>query len=108
MLALAGVLLDRTLFVMAGQISPITTAAGTVSYPYASYVPSLVEVTIIVGAAAFLAFVYTLAERYLDLEEADIHTFFPWPWLRGAHDAADAPDAHDAPDAQGDHAEAGA
>ena len=101
-LALAGVLLDRTLFVMAGQISPITTAAGTVSYPYASYVPSLVEVTIIVGAAAFLAFVYTLAERYLDLEEADIHTFFPWPWLRGAHDAADAPDA------QGDHAEAGA
>jgi molybdopterin-containing oxidoreductase family membrane subunit len=99
-LALVGVFLDRTLFVMAGQISPITTAAGTVSYPYASYIPTLVEGTIIVGAAAFLAFIYTLAERYLDLEEADVHTFFPWPWLRGG--------SHDAHGDQGDAAESGA
>jgi Ni/Fe-hydrogenase subunit HybB-like protein len=85
LLALAGVLVDRTLFVAAGQISPVTTAAGDVSYPFAEYLPSLVEITLLVGAAAFMAFMYTLAERYLDLEEADVHTFFPWPWLKNAH-----------------------
>jgi molybdopterin-containing oxidoreductase family membrane subunit len=84
-LALAGVLVDRTLFVAAGQISPVTTAAGDVSYPFAEYLPSLVEITILAGAAAFMAFMYTLGERYLDLEEADVHTFFPWPWLKNAH-----------------------
>jgi Ni/Fe-hydrogenase subunit HybB-like protein len=81
-LALAGVFLDRTLFVWAGQIAPTTTLAGTVAYPYASYWPSPVEIAIIAGAGAFLALAYTLAERYLDLGEADVHTFFPWPWLR--------------------------
>ncbi|HEY3336732.1 MAG TPA: NrfD/PsrC family molybdoenzyme membrane anchor subunit [Candidatus Limnocylindrales bacterium] len=79
--ALAGVLVDRYLFVMAGQIVPITAGAGTVSSPYASYAPSIVELVIVGGAAAFMAFVYTLAERYLDLEEGEIHAFFPWPWL---------------------------
>jgi hypothetical protein len=56
-----------------------------VSYPYATYTPSPVEIAIIAGAVAFLAFGYTLAERYLDLEEADVHAFFPWPWLRDGH-----------------------
>jgi molybdopterin-containing oxidoreductase family membrane subunit len=95
LLALLGVLVDRTLFVAAGQISPVTTAAGDVSYPFAEYLPSLVEITLIAGAAAFMAFMYTLAERYLDLEEADVHTFFPWPWLKNAHghEAGDDDDA---------------
>ncbi|HEU0245330.1 MAG TPA: NrfD/PsrC family molybdoenzyme membrane anchor subunit, partial [Candidatus Limnocylindrales bacterium] len=82
---LAGVLVDRYLFVMAGQLVPITAGAGTVSSPYASYAPTIVELVLVAGAAAFMAFVYTLAERYLDLEEGDIHAFFPWPWLT-AHD----------------------
>jgi molybdopterin-containing oxidoreductase family membrane subunit len=95
LLALIGVFVDRMLFVSAGQIYPTTTAAGAVSYPYAAYTPSPVEIGIIVGAVGFLAFCYTLAERYLDLEEADIHVFFPWPWLRAGHaghgdDAAEA------------------
>ena len=86
-LALGGVLVDRYLFVMAGQIAPITAGAGTVSSPYASYAPSIVEIAIMAGAVALFAFVYTLAERYLDLEEADIHAFFPWPWVKAHEDA---------------------
>ena len=39
-LALIGVFVDRMTFVSGGQIAPTTTAAGTVSYPYASYTPS--------------------------------------------------------------------
>ena len=66
-LALAGVLLDRTAFVLAGQIAPDTASSGIVSTPFAEYVPSPVEISIVVGAAAFMAFVYTLAERFLDL-----------------------------------------
>jgi molybdopterin-containing oxidoreductase family membrane subunit len=90
-LALAGVFVDRYLFVMAGQISPITASAGTVSDPYASYSPTLVEITIMLGAGAFLAFVYTLAERYLDLEEGDVHVFFPFPWTKHqVHDETEA------------------
>jgi Ni/Fe-hydrogenase subunit HybB-like protein len=86
-LVLAGVLLDRFLFVSAGQIVPTTTVAGTVSYPYAFYSPSLVELAIFIGAVAFLAFTYTLAERYLDMGETDVHVGINWPWVRH-HDAA--------------------
>jgi molybdopterin-containing oxidoreductase family membrane subunit len=72
-LALVGVFVDRMTFVSAGQIAPTTTVSGVVSTPYAAYTPSPVEVGILVGAAAFVALVYTLAERYLDLREADAH-----------------------------------
>jgi hypothetical protein len=35
--------------------------------------------------------VYTLAERYLDLEEGDVHVFFPFPWTKHQdHDAGEA------------------
>jgi len=81
-LALTGILMDRFTFVAAGQIAPTTTAAGTVSYPYASYSPTLVELAIIAGAGAFLAFSYTLAERYLDMGETDVHVGINWPWVR--------------------------
>ncbi len=91
-LALTGVLLDRVTFVTAGQIAPTTTAAGTVSYPYASYSPTLVELGIFAGALAFLAFTYTLAERYLDMGETDVHVGINWPWLRHG----DASNDHDA------------
>jgi hypothetical protein len=67
---------------MAGQIAPITAGAGTVSNPYAEYSPTIVELLIFAGAGALMAFVYTLAERYLDLEESDDHVFFNWPWIK--------------------------
>ena len=49
------------------------------SEPYVAYTPSLVEISIVVGAFAFVAFVYTLAERYLDLREAEAHVGFRLP-----------------------------
>jgi molybdopterin-containing oxidoreductase family membrane subunit len=92
-LALVGIFLDRTLFVVAGEFVPRTTMAGTVSHPYAEYTPSLVEVGILIGAAAFMAMAYSLCERYLDMGEGDSHVFWPWPWLKKhdhEHDEAGA------------------
>ena len=75
-LALMGVLVDRITFVVAGQIAP-TSVAGVVAAPYATYMPSPVEILIVVGAVAFVALAYTLAERYLDLAEAPSHAVIP-------------------------------
>jgi Ni/Fe-hydrogenase subunit HybB-like protein len=90
LLALVGVFMDRTLFVTAGQIWPRSTAAGTVSYPYAEYSPSPVEIGIILGAVALMAMIYTLVERYVDMGEGDVHVFWPWPWIH-RHDDAEVP-----------------
>jgi Ni/Fe-hydrogenase subunit HybB-like protein len=95
-LVLAGILLDRYLFVAAGQIAPVTADAGTVVYPYATYTPTMVEIAILVGAGAFMAFFYTLAERYLNMGEGDTHLFFSWPWLRKHDHDGHAEDAEDA------------
>jgi Ni/Fe-hydrogenase subunit HybB-like protein len=95
-LALVGVFVDRFTFVMGGQIAPTTTAAGHVSYPYASYSPSPVEIAIIAGALALVAFVYTLIERYVDLGDSDVHMTFSWPWIR-RHDAHEAQEGHEPP-----------
>jgi molybdopterin-containing oxidoreductase family membrane subunit len=78
-LALVGVFADRLSFVSAGQIAPATAISGVVSAPYASYTPSLVEISILVGAIGFVALVYTLAERYLDLRESEVHIGFSLP-----------------------------
>jgi molybdopterin-containing oxidoreductase family membrane subunit len=94
-LALAGIAIDRFLLVAAGQIAPITAASGTVSYPFAAYTPTVVELSIFVGAGAFMAFLYTLAERYLDMGEGDAHTFFPWPWIKKHEHEAEAGDEHE-------------
>jgi molybdopterin-containing oxidoreductase family membrane subunit len=90
-LALIGVFVDRMTFVSGGQIAPTTTAAGTVSYPYASYTPSPVEIAIIAGAIALLAFAYTLIERYVDMSDSDVHFGFSLPWTRhhDAHEVAE-------------------
>lgn len=80
-LAIGGVFVDRLLFVMAGQITPTTTVSGVVSSPYASYVPSLIEVAILVAGFALVAFVYTLVERYVDMRESDHHMGLSWEWL---------------------------
>ncbi len=94
-LVLVGILLDRFLFVAAGQIAPITAGAGTVSYPYAVYVPTPVEMAIMAGAGAVMALGYTLAERYLDMGEGDVHVFFAFPWIKQHHDHDEAPVAAD-------------
>ncbi len=72
-LAFVGLIADRMIFVSAGQIAPGTAVAGVVSSPWAEYAPTLVEVSIIVGAFAFFALVYTLAERYLPMDEHEGH-----------------------------------
>ena len=74
-----GVVIDRILFVAAGQIIPTTAVGGVVSDPYVAYTPSLVEISIVVGAFAFIAFLYTLAERYLDMREPEEHVSFRLP-----------------------------
>jgi Ni/Fe-hydrogenase subunit HybB-like protein len=71
--AFVGVIVDRFLFVTAGQIVPTTTVGGVVNESYVPYAPSPVEIAIVVAAFAFVAFCYTLAERYLDLREAEVH-----------------------------------
>ena len=68
-----GVFFDRFVFVNVGQIAPSTAVAGVVSRPYADYTPSPVEISIVVGAFAFLALGYTLAERYLPMHEHEGH-----------------------------------
>jgi molybdopterin-containing oxidoreductase family membrane subunit len=78
-LSLVGVFADRLSFVAAGQIAPTTAVSGVVSTPYAVYTPSLVEISILVGAIGVVALLYTLAERYLDLRESEIHIGFSLP-----------------------------
>lgn len=73
-LTMIGVFVDRLTFVEAGQLAPVTTVGGVVSSPYATYSPSPVEIAIVVGAMALIAFAYTLAERYLDLSESEAHS----------------------------------
>ena len=73
---LSGLFFDRFLFVAGGEVAPISTSAGVVSTPYAGYTASPVEIAIVVGAMAFVAFVYTLAEWYVDLGESDVHAGF--------------------------------
>ena len=68
-LVFVGILADRAIFVAAGQIVPGTAVAGVVSTPYAEYVPTLVEIGIVLGAFGFLGLAYTLAERYLPMGE---------------------------------------
>ena len=74
--ALCGVFVDRWLLVAAGQVAPVTASAGSVAAPYAGYTASPVEIAIVVAAVAFVAFGYTLAERYLDLGESEVHVGF--------------------------------
>jgi len=82
-LAFVGVLLDRLLFVIAGQIIPTTTVGGVTSETFVAYTPSLVEISIVAAAFAFVAFIYTLAERYLDLHESEEHIGFHLPAFVG-------------------------
>jgi hypothetical protein len=68
-LVFVGIFADRAIFVSAGQIVPGTAVGGVVSDPFAEYVPSLVELAIVAGAFGFFGLAYTLAERWLPMEE---------------------------------------
>ena len=71
---LLGVLVDRALFVLAGEVVSTSSAVGgVVSRPVAGYTPSPVEIAILVGALATFALAYSLIERYVDLGEAEPH-----------------------------------
>lgn len=73
--ALIGVLADRYIFVVAAEAKTVTVVAGTVTFPVASYLPSVVEVLIVAGAVAMVAFVYSIIERHVDLsidEEVEV------------------------------------
>jgi Ni/Fe-hydrogenase subunit HybB-like protein len=72
-LIFVGILADRMIFVSAGQIVPGSAVGGVVSSPYADYVPTLVEISIVLGAFGFLGLAYTLAERYLPMGEHTGH-----------------------------------
>ena len=88
-LAFVGVLVDRVLFVDAGQIVSSSAASGVVSNPFNEYTPSLVEISILVGAFAFLAMGYTLAERFLDMSEhVGSHRPLLSGWGRHPHEPA--------------------
>jgi molybdopterin-containing oxidoreductase family membrane subunit len=97
-LAFVGVLVDRVLFVSAGQIVSSTPSSGVVSSPFNEYTPSFVEISILVGSFAFLAFGYTLAERFLDMSEhVGSHRPLLSGWGRHPHEKQDAgaPLVHD-------------
>jgi hypothetical protein len=49
------------------------------SSPFADYAPSLVELSIVVGAFAVIALLFTLAERYLPMGEHEGHTVGVFP-----------------------------
>jgi len=72
-LVFVGVFADRAIFVSAGQVAPATAVAGVLPAPFATYVPSLVEISVVVGALAFLALVYTIAELHLPMGEHQGH-----------------------------------
>lgn len=72
-LAFIGLFADRAIFVFAGQVVPDSAVAGVLPSPFAAYVPSLVEISIVVGAFAALALAYTLAERHLPMGEHSGH-----------------------------------
>ncbi len=72
-LIFVGIFADRAGFVSAGQIYPGTAVSGVVSTPFAEYVPTLVEIAIVLGAFGFLGLSYTLVERYLPMGEHTGH-----------------------------------
>lgn len=82
-LVFVGAFVDRLLFVAAGQMIPTTTVGGVVSEGFVTYAPSPVEISIVLAAFAFIAFAYTLAERYVDLTESEVHIGFHLPAFVG-------------------------
>ena len=72
-LSLMGILVDRYLFVVAAEVTPVSITGGVVQLPVAPYTPSIVELLIMAGAVASVAFFFVMAERHLDLAGVDSH-----------------------------------
>lgn len=66
-LALLGLFVTRYEFVVGGQVVALTNDPSH-QYPLVSYVPSGVEVAIVVFAIALCAFIYTIGIRLMDSE----------------------------------------
>jgi len=71
--SLMGILVDRYLFVVAAEVTPVSITGGVVQLPVAPYTPSIVELLIIAGAIASVAFFFVMAERHLDLAGVNSH-----------------------------------
>lgn len=66
-LTFIGMFVDRIELVETGQIIPPSVVSGVVSFPYAHFTPSLVEISIAVGATGFALLAYSFAERYVNM-----------------------------------------
>ncbi|MEC9492350.1 NrfD/PsrC family molybdoenzyme membrane anchor subunit [Flexistipes sp.] len=73
--AVIGIFYMRYDLVIAGQLVPMREPApgahvqGALPNGLVSYTPSFTEVSIVIGAIAFCAFLYLMAEKYLNLNE---------------------------------------
>ena len=76
-LALIGMFFMRYDYVIAGQIVPVREGTVHTASGLLSYTPSLAELSIIVGAFALSMFLYTLAEKFFDLEVRHSHVAQP-------------------------------
>lgn len=72
-LALIGMFFMRYDYVIAGQIVPLQDGSIDAGRELLQYTPSLSAIGIIVGAFALCLFLYTLAEKYFDLEVRHSH-----------------------------------
>ncbi|AMV71218.1 Hdr-like menaquinol oxidoreductase integral membrane subunit HmeB [Desulfuromonas carbonis] len=71
LLSTIGIFFMRYDLVIAGQMVPMREAEGSPSL--LSYVPSVAEIAIVVGALATCLFLYTMAEKFFDLEGGHRH-----------------------------------
>ncbi|OHB24585.1 MAG: hypothetical protein A2X84_05865 [Desulfuromonadaceae bacterium GWC2_58_13] len=71
--SLVGMFFMRYDFVIAGQIVPLRQGTLATASGLAEYIPSLAEISIIIGAFALCMFLYTLAEKLFDLEVRHSH-----------------------------------
>jgi molybdopterin-containing oxidoreductase family membrane subunit len=68
LLSTFGIFFMRFDLVIAGQLVSMREGAGDLVSGLLQYTPSLVEVAIVVGAISTCLFLYTMAEKFLPLE----------------------------------------
>ncbi len=73
LLSLVGMFFMRYDYVIAGQIVPVQGETLHSAQEIIHYTPSLGAISIIVGAFALCLFLYTLAEKFFDLEVRHVH-----------------------------------
>ncbi len=68
LLCTLGIFFMRYDLVIAGQLVPMREGVSELTNGLLSYVPSMTEIGIVVGAISVCLFLYTLAEKFFDLE----------------------------------------